>query len=43
MVRKLPDQIRSGTANQNRITVPTELIIRGSTAPVYQEKEGSEK
>ena len=41
-VRTLLDQIRNGTPSQNRVTVPTELVIRESTAPVYQEEEGTE-
>ncbi|MGA3326934.1 MAG: GntR family transcriptional regulator [Terriglobia bacterium] len=42
-VRALLDQIRGGTASPNRITVPTELVIRESTAPVYVGGEGTEK
>jgi LacI family transcriptional regulator len=44
-VRTLLEQIHNGTTsqNRNRITVPTELIIRDSTAPVYQEREGTEQ
>ena len=39
-VRTLLDQIRGGTPAENRITVPTELVIRESTAPVFTgEKE----
>jgi LacI family transcriptional regulator len=36
-VRTLLEQIR-GEAAQTRITVPTELVIRESTAPAYQEE-----
>jgi len=42
-VRTLLEQIHGGTPGQNRITVPTELIIRDSTAPVYQEREGTKQ
>ena len=42
-VRTLLEQIRGGGPSQERITVPTELVIRESTAPVYQEEEGTEK
>jgi LacI family transcriptional regulator len=42
-VRTLLDQIRGVTPSQNRITVPTELVIRESTGPVYQGEEGTEK
>ena len=42
-VRTLLDQIRGETSSQKRITVPTELVIRESTAPAYQEEEGTEQ
>jgi LacI family transcriptional regulator len=41
-VRTLLDQIRGGTPSENRITVPTELVIRESTAPVFEEGEGTQ-
>jgi LacI family transcriptional regulator len=41
-VRVLLEQIRGESPGQTRITVPTELVIRESTAPVYQEEEGKE-
>jgi LacI family transcriptional regulator len=42
-VRTLLDQIHGETSSQKRITVPTELVIRESTAPAYQEEEGTEQ
>lgn len=39
----LLEQIRGATPSGSRITVPTELIIRDSTAPVGQEREGVKK
>ena len=42
-VRTLLEQIRGETSSQKRITVPTELVIRESTAPAYQEEEGTEQ
>jgi LacI family transcriptional regulator len=42
-VRTLLDQIRGEISSQKRITVPTELVIRESTAPAYQEEEGTEQ
>lgn len=39
-VRTLLEQIRSGTPNQNRVTVPTELIVRASTAAADHTGEG---
>ncbi|MDR3677988.1 MAG: GntR family transcriptional regulator, partial [Acidobacteriota bacterium] len=42
-VRTLLDQIRGETSSQKRITVPTELVIRESTAPAYQKEEGTEQ
>ena len=42
-VRALLDQIRGETPTSNRITVPTELVIRESTAPVFPGGEGTEK
>ncbi len=38
-VRALIDQIRGGAANTGRITVPTELVVRGSTAQAYEGEE----
>jgi LacI family transcriptional regulator len=42
-VLELLEQIRGGRPSQTRVTVPTELIIRNSTAPVYNGKEGADK
>jgi LacI family transcriptional regulator len=42
-VRTLVDQIRGGALNQIRVTVPTELVIRESTAPAFEGEEGTEK
>ena len=38
-VRTLLEQLRGETPMQTRITVPTELVVRESTAPVDQEEE----
>jgi LacI family transcriptional regulator len=42
-VSALLEQIRGGTPGPNRITVPTELVIRESTAPVCAGEEGTER
>jgi LacI family transcriptional regulator len=42
-VRTLVDQIRGGPLNEIRITVPTELVIRESTAPAFEGEEGTAK
>jgi LacI family transcriptional regulator len=42
-VRRLLEQIHGGSPGQSRISVPTELIIRDSTAPVFREREGTEQ
>ncbi len=41
-VRTLLEQIRGEAHAQTRLTVPTELVIRESTAPPYVEGEGTE-
>ncbi len=38
-VRALIEQIRGGAANTGRMTVPTELVVRGSTAQAYEGEE----
>ncbi len=40
-VRALLDQIRGAASSPGRITVPTELVVRGSTAAVYAEGEAA--
>jgi DNA-binding LacI/PurR family transcriptional regulator len=42
-VRSLLNQIENGAANQVRIAVPTELVIRTSTAPPRRVKSGGGK
>jgi LacI family transcriptional regulator len=39
-VRTLLQQIRGESPSQSRITVPTELVVRESTAPAYRDGEG---
>ena len=41
-VRTLLEQIRGEARPQTRLTVPTELVIRESTAPPCAEGEGTE-
>ena len=42
-VRVLLERVRSGVESQSRITVPTELVIRTSTAPPQEDSERAGK
>jgi LacI family transcriptional regulator len=42
-VRTLLQQIRGEKTEQQRVLVPTELVVRGSTAPVYIEEEETKR